>query len=120
MTENDNNSWGLYDREGEPIDFERYSVLHDDPDYVVVAKDEVPGKRGYEVSTVWLGIDHGFSDDREPVIFETMVFGSVYDAWSNFCIRYESEEEAEAGHQEILAGVMNHDTPEAFLIVRGA
>ncbi|WP_166903861.1 hypothetical protein [Mycobacterium sp. DL440] len=32
------------------------------------------------VSTVWLGLNHSFTDDGPPIIFETMVFGGVHDA----------------------------------------
>ena len=46
------------------------------------------------VSTVFLGLDHGFGGRRE--LFETMVFvnGSSVD-----CERYSTWDEAEAGHQ---------------------
>ena len=30
---------------------------------------------GFRVSTVFLGIDHGFADDGAPILWETMVFG---------------------------------------------
>jgi hypothetical protein len=47
------------------------------------------------VSTVFLGLDHSFSDHGPPVLFETMVFvnGSGSD-----CERYCTWDEAEAGH----------------------
>lgn len=62
-----------YDREGEPITMRQWTQLrHLHPDYYRVASDEVGA---YHVSTVWLGIDHGFGNSR-PVIFETMVFAS--------------------------------------------
>jgi hypothetical protein len=32
-----------------------------------------------QVSTVFLGIDHSFSEDGPPVLFETMVFGGTLD-----------------------------------------
>jgi hypothetical protein len=34
-----------------------------------------------EISTVFLGIDHGFSDDGPPVLFETMIFGGRLDGY---------------------------------------
>jgi hypothetical protein len=47
------------------------------------------------VSTVFLGLDHSFSDHGPPVLFETMVFvnGSSVD-----CERYSTWDEAETGH----------------------
>jgi hypothetical protein len=52
------------------------------------ARDDV------RVSTVFLGIDHGFGGRRE--LFETMLFvnGSSED-----CERYSTWDEAEAGHE---------------------
>lgn len=51
---------------------------------------------GARVSTVWLGLDHGFGNAK-PLIFETMVFDrhghDVYQA------RYSTEEEARIGHE---------------------
>ena len=46
------------------------------------------------VSTVFLGIDHGWGDGI-PVLFETMIFGGVHDQdmW-----RYCTWDEAVAGH----------------------
>lgn len=49
--------------------------------------------KGYEISTVFLGIDHGFLNI--PLFFETMVFedGEIEDS-----MRYQTYEEAERGH----------------------
>jgi hypothetical protein len=51
---------------------------------------------GVEVSTVWLGLDHGFGYTDRPLIFETMIFGGDYDEeqW-----RYATLDEALEGHQ---------------------
>lgn len=38
----------------------------------IVLRDELPG--GVLVSTVFLGLDHGFTDGGAPILFETMVF----------------------------------------------
>jgi hypothetical protein len=48
------------------------------------------------VSTVFLGIDHGFGDD--PILFETMVFGGEYDGIQK---RYSTWDEAVEGHYKI-------------------
>jgi hypothetical protein len=48
---------------------------------------------GVEISTVFLGMDHGFGGP--PMIFETMIFGGPHDGeqW-----RHSTWEEAEAFH----------------------
>jgi len=33
------------------------------------------------VSTVFLGFDHGFDENGDPVLFETMIFGGPEDGW---------------------------------------
>lgn len=69
-----------------------------------VAYDEI---FPFEISTVCLGIDHGFWADR-PVLYETMVFekGSSED---RVCVRYCTRDEAVAGHalmvEHVKAGV---------------
>jgi len=57
---------------------------------------------GVRVSTVFLGLDHSFSDGK-PILFETMVFGKCkFDEYQE---RYSTWEEAEAGHQQALTKV---------------
>ena len=52
------------------------------------------------VSTVFLGIDHRFTNQGAPQFFETQVFGGDFheQIW-----RYATWEEAEAGHKEVVA-----------------
>jgi hypothetical protein len=50
-----------------------------------------------DVSTVFLGIDHGHDITLKPILFETMVFGGKYDGEEE---RYTTWEEAEKGHHE--------------------
>lgn len=51
---------------------------------------------GHEISTVWLGMEHGWRDGK-PLIFETMIFkeGSRRDC---YCERYATYSEAMDGH----------------------
>ena len=49
---------------------------------------------GIEVSTVFLGLDHGHRQ-RTPILFETMIFHGEHDGYQE---RYETWEQAEAGH----------------------
>ena len=64
----------------------------------------------YRVSTVFLGLDHGFGGAR--LWFETMVFkGDSYA--DRYCDRYETAEQAKAGHldtvNKLLAGTLELD-----------
>jgi hypothetical protein len=52
----------------------------------------------WEVSTVFLGLDHAFGDGP-PLLFETLVFGGPLD--SNM-VRYSTWDQAEAGHAEMV------------------
>ena len=64
----------------------------------VVKKDtatvSLAGKNVGEVrvSTVFLSIDHNFSDNGEPILFETMVFGGALDEEMDRCSTWEAAE----------------------------
>lgn len=64
----------------------------------IVAKTSL-GDGAVEVSTVFLGIDHGFGRGQ-PILYETMIFGGSHDEeqW-----RYPTKAEAEAHHKEVVA-----------------
>jgi hypothetical protein len=70
-----------------------------------VAVDEVGDER---VSTVYLGLDHGFgmNGDEGPILWESMVFPDC-----DVCERYRSHAEAIEGHrclvEEVRSGVAN-------------
>jgi len=54
-----------------------------------------------EVSTVFLGLDHNWEEDGDPLLFETMSF--LPDDWGGMeRWRYFTWEEAEAGHREMV------------------
>ena len=55
-----------------------------------------------KVSTVFLGVDHNFSNQGPPILFETMVFGGMLDREQQ---RYATWEKAEAGHKRIVKKV---------------
>lgn len=84
-----------YDRQGRPMSFDEYlagvEVFRTDEYRRVEWTDLDDGF----VSTVWLGIDHGFGEGP-PLIFETMICRR--GVWLDFCERYATEEEAVAGH----------------------
>lgn len=56
----------------------------------VVAKTQIGESR---VSTVFLGLDHNWSDDGPPLLFETMVFGGPLDQEQERCSTWEEAEE---------------------------
>lgn len=97
---------GYYDREGNPF-----------PDVIAWAK-KAEGQDGYKrvaestvddywISTVWVGLDMGFSGP--PLIFETMVFwqgeGSEPHDLDGEMDRYSTEQQALAGHDQMVARV---------------
>lgn len=61
-----------------------------------VATDVLPG--GVKVSTVFLGLDHGW-EEALPVLWETMIFGGPNSQYQD---RYTSREDAVAGHAKAL------------------
>jgi len=115
-----------YDRKGRPIGLMDWARLHEDANYLIIAQHWV---RGWMVSTVWLGIDHGFSTmfsdgPHVPVIFETMIFapgdvrlgkedweagagaaGSGHIDLDEYQERYATEAAAQAGHDRALAAM---------------
>lgn len=56
-----------------------------------------------EVSTVFLGMDHGHGAPGPPVLWETMLFG---DDVEEYQVRYTSYEDAAAGHIEVVKRLM--------------
>lgn len=51
------------------------------------------------VSTVFLGLDHRFTGNGPPLLFESMVFGGPLDGT---IMRYSSWDDAEAGHKGLV------------------
>jgi hypothetical protein len=54
---------------------------------------------GIEVSTVFLGLDHGRWNNNTPILFETAIFGIEIE---ENCKRYTTWEEAKTGHARIV------------------
>jgi len=55
---------------------------------------------GIYISTVFLGIDHGYPfEEVPPILFETMIFGGEEDGYQE---RYSTWEQAEAGHEKAI------------------
>jgi hypothetical protein len=62
----------------------------------IVAVDTIGDAR---VSTVFLGLDHNYSFEGPPVLWETMIFGGEHDSYQT---RYTSKDDAVKGHEEAL------------------
>ena len=60
-----------YDLQGRPCSLRQWATLMEKPGVRFIAKTNVGP---FRVSTVWLGLDHGFGYPGPPLIFETMVF----------------------------------------------
>lgn len=62
-----------------------------------------------EVSTVFLGFDHNWSDHGDPILFETMIFGGPHDSYQ---WRYRTWDEAEAHHKAVVKALSEGTEPE--------
>lgn len=82
-----------YDRNGNEVSF-------DDADWSnegrLVEHTEIGEVR---VSTIHLVFDHRFGTHGPPLIFESMVFGGHLNGER---LRYSTEQEARAGHKELV------------------
>lgn len=86
-----------------PTDLNGFTALYGNPKKRQVALDllEIGDASTVRVSTVFLGLDHGYGGGL-PILFETMVFGGKLDEnqW-----RYSTYQEAVEGHARVLREV---------------
>ena len=61
-------------------------------------KHDTFAKGKIRISTVFLGMDHGFGEGP-PILFETMIFGGKYDDYQTRCSTWD---EAEKMHQDAI------------------
>ena len=109
-----------YDRQGRPMSTEEWNRRFTDRDYQVVAQHWI---RGWKVSTIWLGLDHNFTRNGPPVIFETMVFPPGDDddvRGERYMDRYSTEEAAHAGHDRAIAWVRDKIGDDAAMDILSA
>ena len=78
-----------------PVDYAEWIAMWKQRDARRVASTEVGAST---VSTVFLGVDHGWGGGR-PLLFETMVFGGV-DGEPQW--RWHTWDEAQSGHERIV------------------
>lgn len=97
-----------YDKKGRPISLQEFAKLSKIKKYREIGRHQFSD--GAFVSTVWLGIDHSFTGEGQPIIFETMSFdidkktGKI-DWGGQYTTRYTKEEDAKKGHAEMVAKV---------------
>lgn len=89
-----------FDRQGRPINVGQWMTLHADLAYLHVRASAVC--EDVHVSTVWTGFASGWDENRQPLIFETMVFGGPMDeyAW-----KWATEADAIIGHDAVVDAV---------------
>jgi hypothetical protein len=91
-----------YDMDGKPMTIGEWSKKYSMSPVGAKSRRvaETKTANGYRVSTVLLGLDHDFTGNGPPLIFETMVFK---DNMSDLdCRRYATKAAAEAGHKEMV------------------
>jgi hypothetical protein len=97
---------GYYGRDGRPISLHQWSYLLANFEYKVVRRNHLHHAM---VSTVWLGLDHGWLEDGRPLIFETEIFPQrnrdARAAWQGRQWRWSTEAEARRGHQCIVEAI---------------
>lgn len=84
--------WDRKDDSLHPCTTGRWAEMHENHFYRVVGKTQVRawGKRKCNVSTVFLGTDHGYGRGA-PILFETMIFGGPLDEEQDrFCTVHEA------------------------------
>ena len=85
---------------------EEFADFIKDPSKKIVGQFEIDE---YQVSTVFLGLDHGFGSEK-PILFETMIFGGKQK--SEYCTRYATYQEAVDGHNDLVLKIMDGWKPE--------
>ena len=91
---------GWYNRDLTPITSDEQLIAAADIENRQVAHTRV-GDLGW-VSTIFLRLDHSFTEEGPPILFETLVFGGPLDGDME---RYCTEEEALAGHCRMVERV---------------
>lgn len=91
-----NGHYILIDREPVDVPFGKWAFDFENTERHV-AEDNIGGVR---ISTVFLGLDHSFTPDGPPILFETMIFGGEHDEFQE---RYATWTEAEEGHGRAVA-----------------
>ena len=86
--------------DGEPCeaDLMTWATWFESADRIIARTEQ----GGVMVSTVFLGVDHNFSPEGAPVLWETMVIGGPLDGEQD---RYTSLAAAQEGHDKMVERV---------------
>ncbi len=87
----------LRDGKIEPAGLMEWAAWFEHPERRMIDRTKVCG---YDVSTIFLGLDHSFGRGVEPILFETMVFGD--GERENWMWRYATLGEAKRGHYAVV------------------
>lgn len=87
-----------YNMDGEQISIDEWCENFQPIEKRIVGRDVV---KGYLVSTVLLGIDHGWNSPV-PIIFETMIFKNDCNMEELYMDRYPDKANALACHKQIV------------------
>ena len=95
--------WYILDKDNKPVPatFEEYEkwVRYGIKENKRIVKQDRFDNDDCLVSTVFLGLDHGFRSPV-PVLWETMIFWTEQPDLNNYQQRYTSHEDALKGHKE--------------------
>jgi len=110
-------------RKQDIVKFKKYSSwLQHLFDVITLGQVVRPQTIRVAVSTVFLELNHGKTLDEGDLWYETMIFDKGCDLLPcvtvDYCDRYETKEQAEKGHQEVLDRMKRKET-EFFLFKWG-
>lgn len=90
-----------FDMDGKPLTLDEWGSYLEDRNFNRHIGDEEIN--GYRISTVWMGLDHSFFGDSDPLIFETMIFARsdmvANEELDGYQERYSTKEQAIQGHK---------------------
>lgn len=95
------NKWYILDENNNLVESNIIEFSKFPKERLNIAKTNVDNSK---ISTVFLGLDHSWSED-EILVFETMVFGGDLDGEM---ARYSTHEEAQLGHQIMVNRVKKY------------
>jgi hypothetical protein len=92
-----------YDPDGRPIPEEQWVASFGHDRHIGASVVRVRGQ-WFTVSTVWLGMDHGWGRTKRPIIYETMIFPWREGAGVEDLLmwRYCTAREAMRGHMRAV------------------
>lgn len=87
-----------------------WAAWFEKPEHRRVARTELPW--GTVISTVFLALNHNWSDYGTPILWETMIFGGACDEFQR---RYSSYRQALIGHNVAVEMARSRDLAEWYI-----